>query len=84
MPSLVIPESGMSLGSSLETASKPGSAVLEVFGLTLSDSLIEEMIKCVQNDKPIQLSLGEQPVSFQTIVATSTGDFGVAIQLLSF
>lgn len=65
----------MSLGSSLETVSKPGSAVPEVFGLTLSDGLIEEMIKCVQIGKPVQLSLGEQPVSFQTIVAISTGDF---------
>ncbi|TVY90779.1 hypothetical protein LAWI1_G002352, partial [Lachnellula willkommii] len=61
MPSLVVPESGMSLSSSADVASKPGSVVPEVFGLTLSDSVIEDMIKCFQNDKPLQLSLGEHP-----------------------
>jgi hypothetical protein len=67
MPSLVIPESGLSLGSSKTTSSKPGSAVPSVFGLTLTDGVIEEMIKCVQNGKDIQLSLGDHPVSFQPI-----------------
>ncbi|TVY39063.1 hypothetical protein LOCC1_G006306 [Lachnellula occidentalis] len=61
MPSLVVPESGMSLSSSADAGSKPGSVVPEVFGLTLSDSVIEDMIKCFQNDKPLQLSLGEHP-----------------------
>lgn len=31
--------------------------------LTLSDSVIEDMIKCVRNGKAIQLSLGLDPVS---------------------
>ncbi|TVY26747.1 hypothetical protein LHYA1_G004717 [Lachnellula hyalina] len=61
MPSLVVPESGMSLSSSADATSKHGSVVPEVFGLTLSDSVIEDMIKCFQNDKPLQLSLGEHP-----------------------
>lgn len=61
MPSLVIPESGLSLGSSRNAlSSKPGS-IQDVFGLTLNDSVIEEMIRCVQNGKHIQLSLGEHP-----------------------
>ncbi|KAF4630807.1 hypothetical protein G7Y89_g7327 [Cudoniella acicularis] len=59
MPSLVIPESGVSLRSSHETSAKHGAAPPEVLGLTLTDNVIEEMIKCVQNGKPIQLSLGE-------------------------
>lgn len=64
MPSLVVPESGLSLSSSADVVSKHGSAVPEVFGLTLSDSVIEEMIKCFQKDKPLQLSLGEHPVRY--------------------
>jgi len=66
MPSLDIPQSGLSLGSSPAPPFKPGSAVPDVFGLTLTDGVIEEMIKCVQNGKPIQLSLGEHPVSIQS------------------
>jgi RNA polymerase II elongation factor ELL len=61
----------LSLGSSGDAASKSGSAVPEVFGLTLSDSVIEDMIKCFQNDKPLQLSLGEHPVSFTFTFAIS-------------
>lgn len=59
MPSLIIPESGLLLGAS--SSSKSGWDVPMVFGLTLSDSVIEDMIKCVQHNKPIQLSLGESP-----------------------
>ncbi|TVY62728.1 hypothetical protein LSUE1_G008961, partial [Lachnellula suecica] len=67
MPSLIVPEDGLSLGSSHDHASKPGSAVPEVLGLTLSNSVIEDMIKCFQNGKPLQLSLGEHPsVSYGT------------------
>jgi RNA polymerase II elongation factor ELL len=65
MPSLVIPESGLTLGGFPGSPSKSGSEVPEVLGLALTDGVIEEMIKCVQNGKPIQLSLGEHPVSFQ-------------------
>jgi hypothetical protein len=63
MLSLAIPESGLAFGVSRNGTSKPGS-VPDVFGLTLNDSVIEEMIRCVQNGKPIQLSLGEHPVGF--------------------
>ncbi|CAG8982201.1 hypothetical protein HYALB_00003637 [Hymenoscyphus albidus] len=56
-PCLVFPESGVEL----RTSSTPTSAVPAVLGLSLSDSVLEEMIKCVQNGKPIQLSLGEHP-----------------------
>ncbi|KAH8679791.1 hypothetical protein BGZ60DRAFT_369363 [Tricladium varicosporioides] len=67
MPSLIIPESGLSLRGSQESSSKHGSMIPEVFGLTLTDNVIEEMIKCVQNGKPIQLSLGEhQSISYGT------------------
>lgn len=66
MPSLVIPQSGLSLGSFPAPSFKPGSAVPDVLSLTLTDGVIEEMIKCVQNGKPIQLSLGEHPVSLQS------------------
>ncbi|KAK0118047.1 hypothetical protein ONS95_012357 [Cadophora gregata] len=61
MPSLVIPESGLTLHSSQGSPSKAGSSPPDVFGLTLTDSVIEEMIRCVQNGKELQLSFGEQP-----------------------
>ncbi|KAI9047665.1 hypothetical protein LZ554_008376 [Drepanopeziza brunnea f. sp. 'monogermtubi'] len=60
MPSLHIPESGLPLGSSPGASSgKAGGP--DVLGLSLTDSIIEEMIKCVQNGKEIHLSLGEHP-----------------------
>ena len=68
MPSLVIPESGLSLASSRDASSKAGFGVPDVFGISLTDDVIEEMIKCVQNGKLIQLSLGEHPVSVQFTV----------------
>ncbi|KAH8813231.1 hypothetical protein F5884DRAFT_879400 [Xylogone sp. PMI_703] len=58
MPALVIPEAGMRLGSS---ASRPVPAVPEVFALTLSDAVVQEMIKCAESGKQIQLSLGDAP-----------------------
>ncbi|KAG9229370.1 hypothetical protein BJ875DRAFT_387499 [Amylocarpus encephaloides] len=58
MPSLVIPESGMSLGSAGDGS---GMGPSTAFAVALSDAVIEDMIKCVQNGKPIQLSLGEHP-----------------------
>ena len=71
MPSLVIPESGLSLGSSQMPPSKLGPAGPAVLGLTLTDGVIEEMIKCVQNQKDIQLCLGDRPVSVQFILDVS-------------
>ncbi|KAG9241402.1 hypothetical protein BJ878DRAFT_520921 [Calycina marina] len=58
MPSLHISESGLSLG---KLSSKPNVAVPKVYGLTLSDDVIEQMIRCVQGGKEIQLSLGQHP-----------------------
>ncbi|KAH7197216.1 uncharacterized protein B0J16DRAFT_15778 [Fusarium flagelliforme] len=58
MNSLKVPESGIQLeGSNGKDASLPSQA----FALTLSDVLIEDMIKCVQNGDGIQLSLGANP-----------------------
>jgi RNA polymerase II elongation factor ELL len=63
MPVLGIPKSGLPLGGSLSSA-KPGGVHPEVFSLSLTDSVIEDMIKCVRNGKSIELSLGNDPVSF--------------------
>jgi hypothetical protein len=58
---LSIPDSGLALeGSAKAMAGLPTQA----FGITLSDSVIEDMIKCVQDGQGIQLSLGSSPVSF--------------------
>jgi hypothetical protein len=64
MAALIIPESGLSLGAFPASSSKVDADVPELLGLTLTDNVIEEMIKCVQSGKPIQLSLGDHPVSF--------------------
>ncbi|KAF4446278.1 hypothetical protein F53441_10080 [Fusarium austroafricanum] len=58
MNSLKVPESGLQLeGSTGKDASLPSQA----FALTLSDVLIEDMIKCVQGGDDIRLSLGPNP-----------------------
>jgi RNA polymerase II elongation factor ELL len=62
MPSLTIPESGLLLGSS-QSSAKSDSPYTDIFTLSLADSVIEDMIKCVRDAKPIQLSLGNDPVS---------------------
>lgn len=60
MNSLKVPESGLQLeGLTGKDASLPSQA----FAVTLSDNVIEDMIKCVQNGDGIQLSLGANPVS---------------------
>lgn len=60
MNSLKVPESGLQLeGSTGKDATLPSQA----FALSLSDVLIEDMIKCVQNGDGIQLALGANPVS---------------------
>ncbi|CZS99118.1 uncharacterized protein RAG0_07585 [Rhynchosporium agropyri] len=61
MPSLNIPSSGLSLQTSQGNASKSGSISRDAVGLTLSNEMLEEMIRCVQNGKGLQLSLGENP-----------------------
>lgn len=57
---LNIPDSGLQLESSAKAAA---ALPLQAFALTLSDSVIEDMINCVQNGQDIQLSLGGSPVS---------------------
>ncbi|CCT62713.1 uncharacterized protein FFUJ_00705 [Fusarium fujikuroi IMI 58289] len=58
MNSLKVPESGLQLeGSTGKDASLPSQA----FAVTLSDNVIEDMIKCVQNGDGIQLALGANP-----------------------
>ena len=60
MPTLTIPDNGLHLESSPKSRD---SLPLQAFGLTLSDNVIEDMIKCVQNGDQIELSLGTNPVS---------------------
>jgi RNA polymerase II elongation factor ELL len=62
MPPLTIPESGLSLGSGQNSA-KSDLPYPDIFTLTLADSVIEDMIKCVRDGKTLQLSLGNDPVS---------------------
>lgn len=58
---LNFPESGVVIESSAikDMAEFPTQA----FAITLSDSVIEDMIFCVQNGGDIQLALGSNPVS---------------------
>lgn len=60
MASLRVPDTGLQL----ESSGTPGPAAPnQAFALTLSNNVIEDMIKCVQNDGEIHLSLGSAPVS---------------------
>jgi hypothetical protein len=56
---LQIPATGLQLESTGSSSKLPQQA----FAITLDDSVIENMIQCVQNGKNIQLSLGSSPVS---------------------
>ena len=62
MPSLAIPDSGLSL-SSRQSSAKSDSMYADIFNLSLADSVIEDMIKCVRDKNSIQLSLGNDTVS---------------------
>lgn len=57
---LAIPENGLQLESSAKSSN---FLPLQAFGLSLDDSVIEDMIKCVQNGDQIELALGNNPVS---------------------
>lgn len=61
MPPLVVPPSGVSLEGS-RTALAP-----DIISLKLGNNVIEEMIKCYNSKKPLQLSLGENLVSFRFV-----------------
>ncbi|KAI5865897.1 hypothetical protein GGS23DRAFT_359130 [Durotheca rogersii] len=76
MAAITIPESGFLLESS---ANSSDYLPLQAFGITLSDSVIEDMIKCVQEGQEIELTLGSSPVSLTSsppsgppLVATQT------------
>lgn len=56
---LRIPEAGLQLESSAKSAD---ILPLQAFAITLSDSLIEDLIQCSQNGEDIKLSLGNVPV----------------------
>jgi RNA polymerase II elongation factor ELL len=59
---LNISESGVLLdGSAKAMAGLPAQA----FAISLSGSVIEDMIACVQNGGDIQLALGSNPVSIE-------------------
>jgi hypothetical protein len=71
MPSLKVPDAGLHLeGPNSNSAS---SLPAQAFAITLSDSVIEDMIKCVQSGEDIQLSLGSSPVSCYRIVVFFVG-----------
>ncbi|KAI0107348.1 hypothetical protein F4776DRAFT_645604 [Hypoxylon sp. NC0597] len=58
MSALAVPETGLLLESS---ANAGDYMPLQAFGITLSDSVIEDMIKCVQGGQEIELTLGSNP-----------------------
>ena len=58
MPSLIVPRSGLPL----DFGSKSGAAE-GMIALTLSDDVIENMIKCIGEGQEIQLSYGAESVS---------------------
>lgn len=62
MPSLAIPDSGLSLGNR-QSSAKSDSIYDDIFSLSLADSVIEDMIKCVRNKNSVQISLGNDAVS---------------------
>lgn len=59
MNSLKIPESGVLLKGSPSDDSDP--VPQQAFAISLSDNVIEDMIKCVQDGEDIQLALGASP-----------------------
>ncbi|KAI1454532.1 hypothetical protein F4805DRAFT_439007 [Annulohypoxylon moriforme] len=58
MSALAFPDTGLLLESS---ANSSDHLPLQAFGITLSDSVIEDMIKCVQGGQDIELTLGSTP-----------------------
>ncbi|KAI0976659.1 hypothetical protein F4678DRAFT_414048 [Xylaria arbuscula] len=58
MSSLKIPVAGLQLESS---PSSRDFLPMQAFGITLNDSMIEDMIKCVQSGQNVELTLGGAP-----------------------
>ncbi len=70
MAVLKIPDAGLLLESSEDTmAGLPAQA----FALNLDDSVIEDMIACVQDGQGITLSLGSSPVRLTLIPTPNVG-----------
>lgn len=65
MTSLKIADAGWVLRSS---SGDDGSLPLQVFGLTLDSSVVEDMIRAVQSSENVQLSLGKSPVCHFSLV----------------
>lgn len=61
MNSLKIPDHGLMLKGSAPR--DVGPLPPQAFAISLSDNVIEGMIKCVQDGEGIQLALGARPVS---------------------
>jgi hypothetical protein len=76
MPQLAIPPAGIQLlGAEDPLVRMPhGLTVPAAMGLTLSDSLIEDMIKSVRSGKDLSLELGHKPVSgYLSMLGTMSG-----------
>ncbi|KAI1334379.1 hypothetical protein F5Y15DRAFT_291413 [Xylariaceae sp. FL0016] len=58
MSVLAVPDAGLQLDSSARSAD---FLPMQAFGITLDDSVIEDMIKCVQKGQDIELTLGNNP-----------------------
>ena len=57
---LTIPDAGFQLESSAHAAA---FLPTQAFAITIDDSVIEDLISCVQNGSSITLALGNNPVS---------------------
>ncbi|KAI5918346.1 hypothetical protein F4810DRAFT_596108 [Camillea tinctor] len=58
MSTLTIPDAGLQLESSPKSRD---FLPMQAFGITLNDSVIEDMIKCFQKGQEIELTLGNNP-----------------------
>lgn len=67
---LRIPETGLHLESSAKSAD---TLPLQAFALTISDNVIGDLIKSVQNGGEPKLSLGNTPVSAYSLSGSIAG-----------
>ncbi|KAI2638502.1 hypothetical protein GGS21DRAFT_508533 [Xylaria nigripes] len=58
MAALMVPDSGLQLESS---PSSKNFLPMQAFGIILDDSMIEDMIRCVQSGQDVELTLGSSP-----------------------
>lgn len=71
---LRISETGLQLESSAKSAD---TLPLQAFAITLSDSLIEDLIQCSQNGEDIKLSLGNVPVGDLLSYCSEGGEMAI-------